>query len=323
MVCRRVLCLLFGLVLLPAPAPAQPRPDLPLVVVVGLSAPADQMRAFAEGLRQRGHVDGATVAIEYHSAQGREDELPALARHAVARRPAVIAAIGAKAGRAVRDATATLPVVVVTGDIRAAGLVENLAHPEANITGLSFFNVDLPLKRFEILLELAPRLRRLNLFHWGRQNPTQRQAFALLAGVAEGKGIELGVITIDRIEAIAAALQKLPAGGENALLISATPVFDARPAEIGRLTGERRLIAMLPWKQYVHAGGLISYSPDIVAIWRRASYFVDRILRGAKPGELPVEQPTDFELVINLNTARALGLTVSPALLLRASELVE
>lgn len=310
-------------ILMPLTASAQDRPDLPRIVVFGLSAPADQMQAFEQGLQDLGHINGSTVSIVYYSVQGREDELAALAQEAVATRPKVIAAIGAKAGRAIQRATQDIPIVVVTGDVRTSGLVKNLAQPEGNVTGLSMFHVDLRLKQFEILLELDPQLRRLNMLVWRRPTPVLQKVLELLGTISEKKGVAINVITIDRMDDVKTKLTKMHSTAEEGLFVVASPVFDAHPTEIGQLTAEHRLIAILPWKQYVHAGGLVSYSPDIIAIWRRAGSYVDRILRGAKPSDLPVEQPTEFELVINLRTAKALGLTVPATLLLRADELVE
>ena len=322
MIYRIRLLLVLG-ILLPLIAAAQDRPELPHIVVFGLSAPADQMQAFEQGLHDLGHINGSTVSIEYYSAQGRENELKALAEQAVARKPKVIAAVGSKAGLAAQHATKDIPIVVVTGNITVAGLVTNLARPEGNVTGLSFFNVNLRLKQFEILLELAPQLRRLSIMGPGRPTSTMQKALAALADIAKEKDITFNTIWVDGVKGLKSELSKRQANDEEGLLILASPVFDAHPAEIGQLTAEHRLIAMLPWKQYVHAGGLVSYSPDIVAIWGRASTYVDRILRGAKPSDLPVEQPTEFELVLNLKTAKALGVTVPTTLLLLASEVIE
>jgi len=317
------LLVVLSVILTTLTASAQDRPELPSVVVLGLSAPADQMVAFEQGLHDLGQVDGSTVLIKHLSAQGREDRLAELAQQAVGLSPKVIAAIGSKAGRAAQQATKDIPIVVVTGSMSVAGLVKNLARPEGNVTGLSFFNVDLRLKQFEILLELAPRIRRLRVLVSGQPTLTGQKALALLTSIAKKQGVTITAVSVDDVEGLKSELSKVRASSEEGLLILASPVFDARPAEIGRFTVERRLIAMLPWKQYVQAGGLVSYSPDIIAIWGRASSYVDRILRGAKPSDLPVEQPTQFELVINLETAEALSLTVPATLLLRADKVIE
>lgn len=302
---------------------AQERPELPRIIVIGQLIPADQMRAFEEGLQSLGHIKGSTISIEYRSAQGREDKLAELAQEAAALKPKVIAAIGTKAALAAKRATTDIPIVAVTGDITAAGVVKNLARPESNITGLSFFFIDLQQKRLGILLELAPRLRRISVLTSGRHPPHRQQALTILATAAKAKGIDVRVITVDRVGDAGSVIAKLPSSAEEGLLVMSAVDLDAHAAEIGQLTAEHRLIAMLPWRQYVEAGGLVSYAPDIIAIWRRASSYVDRILRGASPSDLPIEQPTEFELVINLRMAEALGLTVPATLLLRADKVIE
>jgi putative ABC transport system substrate-binding protein len=307
---------------LPA-ARAQDVAGLPRIAVLGLSAPSDQTQAFEEGLRALGHANGATVAITYRSAEGREDLLPSLASEIVALVPKVIVAIGTKAALAAQQATKDLPIVAVTGDIVAAGIVKNLARPEGNVTGLSFLIVDLTLKRLELLLELAPRIRRLTVLGSGRPTPSVEKVFLTLDAAARRKGLDVRMVTVERIEDVGPVLGKLRGGADEGYLVMPTPDFDARAVQIGRLTAEQRLIAILPWKEYVQAGGLIAYAPDIVALWRHASTYVDRILRGAKPGDLPIEQPTKFELLINVRTARLLGLTVPPSLLLRTDRLLD
>ncbi|NND00781.1 MAG: ABC transporter substrate-binding protein [Gammaproteobacteria bacterium] len=324
MTTRRTLLGALGITLLVPPViTAQDRPDLPRVVVLSISAPADQMLAFEESLESLGHINGTTVSIQHHSTQGHKEKLDAFAEQAVELNPNVIVAIGSKAARAAKRATEDIPIVAVTGDMSASGLVKNLAHPEGNVTGQSLFQVDLMPKRLELLLELAPQIRRLNVFASAPINPVVHKVLAELAIYAQRKGIEVNVVGIGSLEELMSKLTTLRYSDEEGLLIRASPVFDAHSVEIGQLTAEYRLIAMLPWKEYVHAGGLISYSPDIVAAWRRAGTYVDRILRGAHPGDLPVEHPTQYELVINIGTVEKLGLTVPSSLLLRANEVVE
>jgi len=321
---RRVLLGTLTLTLLaPSAVVAQQRASLPRIVVLSLSSPPDVVRALEEGLRTLGYTPGATIAIDHRSAEARAATLPALATEAVGLNPQVIVAIGATAAIAARQATTDIPIVAVTGDITAAGLVANLRRPEGNVTGLSFFNVDLTLKRFEVLMELAPQVRRLAVLFQSPPTPTLTKALAALRATAQKRGVEVREVPIARAAEVKAAFARLREQAVDGVLLSPSPIFDRRAEEIGRLAVEHRLIAMLPWKEYVQAGGLVAYAPDILVLWRRAATYVDRILRGAKPADLPVEQPTKFELAINMRTAKTLGLTVPATLLLRADHVFE
>jgi putative ABC transport system substrate-binding protein len=321
---RQILEAMLALAMLvPTRAAAQDSPGLPRVAVVGLALPGDQMRAFEDGLRTLGHVDQSTIATEYRSAGGREDVLASVAREAAARTPRVIVAVGAKAALAAQQATSTVPIVAVAGDIVAAGIVKNLGRPEGNVTGLSFFSFDLVLKRFDLLLELAPKVRRITVVVSGRPTPSVQQSFSALERAARRKRVDIRLVAVDHVQELGRVFSAIRGGPEAALLLMPTPDFDARAAEIGRLTAEHRLIAMLPWKEYVIAGGLTAYAPDIKALWRQAAGYVDRILRGAKPGDLPVEQPTKFEFAINATTVKALGLTIPQSLLVRVDHVIE
>ena len=322
MISRRVLLGTLALTLLaPSAVVAQQRASLPRIVVLSLSAPPDAVSALEEGLRTL--IPGATIAIEHRSAEGRAATLPALATEAVGLYPQVIVAIGTTAAITARQATTDVPIVTVAGDITAAGLVANLRRPEGNVTGLSFFNVDLTLKRFEVLMELAPQVRRLAVVVQAPPTPTVTKALATLRTSAQKRGVEVREVPLARAAEVKAAFARLREQAVDGVLLSPSPIFDPRAEEIGRLTVEHRLIAMLPWKEYVQAGGLVAYAPDILVLWRRAAVYVDRILRGAKPADLPVEQPTKFELAINMRTAKTLGLTVPAALLLRADHVFE
>lgn len=313
-------------VLAPAPVSGQDRARLPRIVVLGwtpLGGDAGETLVIEEGLRALGYTKGVTIGIDYRSAEGLEDRLPTLASEAVALNPGVIVAIGTKAALAAQHATKDLPIVTVAGDIVAAGLVKSLGRPEGNITGLSFFTLELTLKRFELLMELQPKIRQLTVLRLGRPTPTVQEALAALRTVARNRAVEVRVMTVERVEEVKLVIAKLREVAVPGLLVMPNPAVDARAADIGRLSAEHRLIAMFPWKEYVHAGGLIAYGPDLAALWRRATTYIDRILRGARPGDLPVEQPTKFGLVINMKTAKTLGLTVPPVLLLRADQVLE
>jgi putative ABC transport system substrate-binding protein len=321
---RGVLRLLILGVFAPSPVAAQqPVKSLPRIVVLSVSSPDDQMRAFEEGLRTLGYIPGTTIDIEHRSAKAAPATLPTLAGEAVQRRPQVIVAIGSTAAIAAQQATKDIPIVTVSGDVVAAGLVAHLGRPEGNVTGLSFFSMELILKRFDLLMELAPQIRRLAVIFESPPNPIQSKGLAALRTAARKRRVEVRDTPLAKVEDVRAVFAKLRDSGIDGLLLWSSPIFDARAEEIGRLAAEHRLIAMLPWTEYVHAGGLVAYAPDILALWRRASTYVDRILRGARPADLPVEQPTKFDLVINLKTAKALGLTIPPSVLLRADHIIE
>ena len=302
---------------------AQERAALPRIVLLSYSEAYQYTRGFEESLRTLGYTNGVTIAIDYRSAEGRDERLPALAREAIALGPRVIVAIGSKAAIATAQATKDVPIVTVAGDIVAAGLVKNLARPEGNITGLSFFMTELMLKRFEIMMELSPNLRRLAVLGVARPSPATESGVATLRGVAHKSGVDLQDVNVERIEDVKPALAKLRQAGVKGLLVWPTPILDARATDVGRLTAEQRLIAVLPFKEYVQGGGLVAYGPDLEALIRRTSTYVDRILRGAKAGDLPIEQPTKFELVVNLKTAKTLGLAIPPGLLLRADHVLQ
>jgi len=296
---------------------------VPRIVVLSLSAPPDQTQAFEHGLRLLGYEPGTTISIDHHSAEARSERLPLLARQAVGAHPRAIVAIGATAAIAAQQATKNLPIVAVTGDIVAAGLVGNLGRPEGNVTGLSFFAADLMLKRLDLLLELDPQIRRLTVVVQSPPHPTQVSGVAAVRAAAKKRGLEVQEVPLARVEDVKATFAKMREPRGHGLLLWSSPIFDERAGEIGRLAAEHRLVAILPWKEYALAGGLVAYAPDILALWRRAATYVDRILRGAKPADLPIEQPTKFELVINMKTAKALGVTIPPSLLLRADQVIE
>jgi len=296
---------------------------LPRIVVLSLSAPVEQMLAFEEGLRALGLIHGSTVELTHRTALGKEDRLTRVAREAVALSPNVIVAVGTKAAVAARNSTKELPIVAVTGDMESAGLVKNFARPESNVTGFSFFTVGLTAKRLELLLEVNPSLRRLTILVPGRRHRTHSKALSLLAERLEEKGIRGEVVGVQHFDDVEAIISTVASSQEEGLLILPSVQFDAQARQIGSMIAKHKVIAMLPWKEYVEAGGLMSYAPDIISIWRNAGRYVDRILKGAAPGELPVEHPRKFDLVVNLKAAKSLGLAIPPSILLRADRVIE
>lgn len=296
---------------------------IPHIVVLSLVAPEDQMRAFEEGLRTRGLVHGSTITLTYRTAEGQIKALAPLAREAVSLSPDVIVAVGTKAAKAAQESTRDIPIVAVTGDMASAGLVQNVSQPEGNVTGFSFFTLDLTAKRLELLLEVNPSMRKLKILAPARLHRTQLEALSMLDEYLTAKGINAEVVGVEHGDDLEAIIESIVFSPELSLLLVPSVRFDSRAREIGTMLARHRAIAMLPWKEYVEAGGLMSYSPDIIAIWFEVGTYIDRILRGAKPGELPIAFPTLFELVINLRTAQALGLSVPTSILLRADRIIE
>jgi putative tryptophan/tyrosine transport system substrate-binding protein len=287
----------------------------------GVAAPATA--AFRQGLSEAGYVEGQNLAIEYRWAEGHFDRLPALAADLVSRNVDVIAAISGISARAAKNATATIPIVFMgVGDPVGEGLVASLARPGGNLTGFSNLFIELHPKRLELLSELAPNARVIALL----VNPNNPNAERIIRDVQEAacaKGVRLPILkagTEAEIDAAFASLVELQAG---ALFVSGDAFFANRREQLVRLASGHAVPAIYMWNDFVAAGGLISYGIDNIDIWRQAGIYAGRILKGAKPADLPVQQPTKFELVVNLKTAKALGLTVPPSILARADEVIE
>jgi putative ABC transport system substrate-binding protein len=275
------------------------------------------------GLAESGYVKGQNVAIEYRSAEGRYDRLPALAGDLVGRKVDLIVAIGAAAARAAKSATSTIPIVFMgIGDPVGLGLVASLAHPGGNLTGFSNMSTELHAKRLELLSELAPQARVIALL----VNPNQPTADRVIREVQEAaraKGVQLPVLKAGSESEIDAAFATLVELHSGALVVGGDPFFYSRREQFVALAS-RHVVPAIYWlRDFAAAGGLISYGIDNIAVFRQVGIHVGKILKGAMPADLPVQQPTKFELVINLKTAKALGLTVPQALLARADEVIE
>jgi putative ABC transport system substrate-binding protein len=287
----------------------------------GLAAPSSA--AFRQGLSETGYVEGQNVAIEYRWAENHYDRLPALAADLVGREVDVIVASGAVGIAAAKGATSTIPIVLFGGgDLVAAGLVASLARPGGNLTGFSIFGSELNPKRLEVLSELVPQATLIALL----VNPNNSLAERVVRDVQEAaraKGVQLDILkasTESEIDAALATLVQLHAG---ALLVGSDPFFFNRRDQLVALASRRAVPAIYDAREFAAAGGLISYGPSLTGTWRQVGAYVGRILKGAKPADLPVQQPTTFELVVNLKTAKALDLTVPPSILARADEVIE
>ena len=311
------------LLLLAAPvAAAQQAGKVPRVGILLNSLPTPNVDDLRQGLREFGYIAGETIILEVRSAEGRLDRLPALAAELVRLKVDVIVTSGPSAVGAARDATRTIPIVMGRmDDVDAYGFVTNLAHPGGNITGLSFQTGELAGKWVQLLKEAVPALSRVAVIWDAAGTANQRQTARDAARVL---GLEVQVVEVKGAGDLDRAVGTAKSRRAEALAILASPALTINQARLAKLAAESRLPTIYYHRGFAEAGGLLSYGPKISDFsWRRAAVFVDKILKGAKPADLPIEQPTTFELVINLKTAKALGLTIPPSLLLRADHVIE
>jgi putative ABC transport system substrate-binding protein len=297
---------------------------MPVIGFLGSGATgpfAPAVAGFRQGLSETGWVEGQNVTIEYRWAEGRYDRLPALAADLVARKVDVIAAIGGTPpALAAKTATATIPIVFGTGDPIESGLIASLAQPGGNLTGISALGIELTPKRLELLSELVPQAKVIALLV-NPNNKSTEHVIQKAQQAARTKGVQLLVLTASSDSEIDAAFLVGLQGG--ALLVGGDPLFDTRLEQLVELAARHAVPAIYPAREFVAADGLISYAASRTWGWQRLGTYAGKILNGARPADLPVEQPTTFELVINLKTAKALGLTVPPSILARADEVIE
>jgi ABC-type uncharacterized transport system substrate-binding protein len=309
----------------PLGARAQQPGKLPTIGFLGANTASSQRTstdAFVQRLHELGWIENRTVAIEYRWAEGREERFAEIAAEFIRLKVDVILTYGTLSSLAVKKATAVIPIVfAAAGDPVGTGLVASLARPGGNITGLSIQQTDLASKRLEMLREVLPGLRTVAiLVHIGSPNSVLEMGEAQAA--ARAVGLAVVASEVRRAEDIAPAFDALK-GRADALYVSPSPLLTTNRVRINTLALGLRLPSMHGFREYTEAGGLMSYGPNFPSLFRRAAEYVDKILRGAKPSDLPVEQPTKFDLVINLITSKALGITVPPTLLARADEVIE
>jgi putative ABC transport system substrate-binding protein len=327
---RRDVITLLGAATMPLPICARAQQAIPVIGYLHSSGRASFVRflaAFNDGLKESGYIEGRNLAIEYRWAEGRYERLPELAADLVSRRVALIATMGgeitAQAAQAAQAASPTIPVVfVMGGDPVKLGLVGSLARPTGNLTGISMFTAALESKRFGLLREMFPTARSIGVLI----NPSRPVAPSQLDEIhnaASQAGVQLAVVNAVSDAELEPAFTRLAEQRVAAMQVCADPYFFGRRAQIVALAAARRIPAMYEWRDFPHAGGLTSYGTDLADAYRQAGGYAGKILKGAKPADLPVMQATKFEFVINLKTAKVLGIEISPTLLARADEVIE
>jgi putative ABC transport system substrate-binding protein len=308
----------------PLVARAQQPPRQPTVGLLGSSTPsawAPWTAAFQQRLRELGWIDGRSIAIEYRWAEGRNERGAEIAAEFARRKVDVIVTTGSSA-LAVKEAISSVPVVfALWSDPIGSGYVASLARPGGNATGLSLQSLDTAAKRLELLREVVPDLRRLAVLA-RLDNPSNVVEVAEVEAAARTLGIDIMISNAKRAEDIVLVIEPLK-GRVDALHIVSDPLLLANGTRINTLAIGARLPTMYSYREGVENGGLISYGANMTSLWRRAAELVDKILRGTKPGAIPVEQPTKFDLIVNLTTAKALGLEIPPTVLARADEVIE
>jgi putative tryptophan/tyrosine transport system substrate-binding protein len=322
---RRELMLLVGGAMTAARALRAQQKATPVIGYLASGSPGPNspfVAAFRQGLSETGYVEGENVAIEYRRAEGSYDRLPALASDLVGRKVDVIVT-GGPAVLAAKDATATIPIVFIIGsDPVEQGLVASLARPGGNLTGVTFISAELMPKRLELLSELVPGAKVIALLV-NPNSPSAKRTTRDVEEAARARGLQLHVLnasTEGEIDAAFASVVQLRAGG---LVVSSDAFIDNRREQVVALASRHTVPTIYEWREIAASGGLISYGTSLAGTWREAGVYVGKILKGAKPADLPVQQPTTFELVVNLKTAKALGLTVPPSILARADEVIE
>jgi putative ABC transport system substrate-binding protein len=317
-----------GLLAAPRASEAQQAAKVPRIGNLGdsRSGSAHLLEAFLQGLRDLGYVEGRNFVFENRDSEGKPERFPALAAELVGLNVDVILAGSTPAALAAKQATGTVPIVfAATPDPVGSGLVTSLARPGGNVTGLSLFAPELVGKRLELLKQVAPGVTRVAVL-WqpgGQVERTEKDLLRAAEAAARALGIQLQFVEARGPADIDRAFADMTKARARALTVLGTNMFFRERRRLVDLAAKNRLPAVYSLKEYVDAGGLMVYGPNTADSFRRAATYVDKILKGAKPAELPVEQPTKFELVINLKTAKALGLTIPPSLLQRADEVIQ
>ena len=306
------------------PANAQEQTKVPRVGYLSpRSGPTYLDEAFRQGLHELGYVEGKNISIDYRYAAWAWDRLPALAAELARSKVDILVATGGTAtALAAKSATSTIPIVFTAGDPVRGGLIASLARPGGNITGVNVLTVELNVKRLQLLKEAVPEAVRIAVLV-SPTSATGRQTLKDMEGASRALGVRLLVEQVRDQKDLASAFVKMTQGRAEALVVMSDVLFLAQREEIVTLATKSHLPAVYEFREFVDVGGLMSYGASISGMYRRVATYVDKIVKGAKPADLPVEQPTKFELVINLKTAKALGLTIPQSVLLRADEVIQ
>ncbi len=322
---RTIVLFLTVLLLGPVTVEAQHTGKVPRIGVLGEQAPATGAYTYAlrDGLRELGYIEGKNISIDWQWAHGKTERFPDLAAELVKRNVDVIVAPNNPAVAAALRATKTVPIIMaIVSDPVGLGFIANLARPGGNVTGLTIQAPELAAKRLQLVREVVPKVGRIAVL-WvpiekGRLETAKETELA-----AKALGMKLQLFEIRDPEDIDSAFTAMTRDGTDAIRVEGSTLLFAHIKRIADLAVQRRLATMCPVREYVEAGCLMSYGANFTDLVRRTAYFVDKVLKGAKPAELPVEQPTKFELAINAKTAKALGLTLAPSLLLRADQIIQ
>jgi ABC-type uncharacterized transport system substrate-binding protein len=315
--------LIIAAVAVGAIAEAQQTPKIPRVGILFVGG-RDQphLEAFKQGLREHGYSEGKNIVLEYRYAEGQYDRLPDLAKEFVREKVDVIVTTSSISAQAASKATRTIPIVMTTGSPVERGLAESLAKPGGNVTGLSVLVSELSGKRVELLKEAFPKVTGV-LTLWSPRSSEAVIGLKETQEAARGLAVKLHPVKVQTAEDIEKAFAELPKANVNAVLVVLSPQVTLQSKRIVALALKQRLPGMYPTRQFVEEGGLMAYGPLIGDLYRRAASYVDKILKGTKPADLPVEQPTKFELLINLKTAKQIGLTIPPNVLARADKVIK
>ena len=328
MITRREVLLAIATTLLAMPLPGETQNARKIYQVGYLgnssaSLEPDLVEAFRQGMRELGYIEGKNLVIEFRWAEGRYDRFASLVTDLIHLPVDVIVTAGTPGTLAAKNATKTIPLVIaVSGDAVGSGLIESLARPGGNVTGLTTMVPELEGKRLELLLEILPKLARITVLK-NDANPLMAILFRQTAAAAKSSGVALEAVDIRAGDDFVKAFASIAKARPDAIIVLADRFLLAERERILTFTAQQRLAAMYPYREFVERGGLISYSPNYAESFRSAARYVDKILKGAKPADLPVEQPTKFELVVNMKTAKTLGIKIPNSILVRADKVIE
>ena len=295
--------------------------SLPIVALLRATGESKVNMQFRQALRDLGHEDGRTIRVMDYAAGNDLERLATLSARIVSDRPAIVVAMGPAAAKAIKASTSSIPIVAFTSFPVELGLANSLARPGGNLTGVSLVTTELDAKRLSLLGELVPAAKRIAVLRDPAVGSPEHES--QLEAAARALGITIDVVEARRPDEIATALRLAKSRGANALSVLASPMLNVAAGEIARQALEAGLASMCQWREMAEVGCLISYGPSLMDSYRLTATQMDRVLRGANPAELPIEQPTRFELVVNARTAKILGLGVPPSFVMRADEIIE